>query len=65
MVWFHKFTSVLGQMGINSPDRIWNVHLFFNSPISNISLWLRLVSHDETSRSIAVEVEDFDLAVKQ
>ena len=21
-----KFTSVLGQMGINSPDQIWNVH---------------------------------------
>ena len=25
MLWFEKFLSVLGQMGINSPDQIWNV----------------------------------------
>ena len=25
MLWFQKFTSVLGQMGINSPEQIWNV----------------------------------------
>ena len=25
MLWFHKFTSVLSQMEINSPDKIWNI----------------------------------------
>ena len=25
MLWFQKFTSVLSQMGINSPDQIWNI----------------------------------------
>ena len=25
MLWFEKFLSVVGQMGINSPDQIWNV----------------------------------------
>ena len=25
MLWFHKFTSILGQMGITSPDQIWNI----------------------------------------
>ena len=25
MLWFQKFTSILGQMGINSSERIWNV----------------------------------------
>ena len=34
MLWFHKFTSVLGQMGINSQDRIWNIHLFSKFLIS-------------------------------
>ena len=25
MIWFEKYFSVLGQMGINSPEQIWNV----------------------------------------
>ena len=25
MLWFQKFTSVVGQMGINSQEQIWNV----------------------------------------
>ena len=25
MEWFHKFTDVIGQLGINSPEQIWNV----------------------------------------
>ena len=25
MLWFQKFTSILSQMGINSPEQIWNI----------------------------------------
>ena len=25
MLWFQKYLDVLGQLGINSPDQIWNV----------------------------------------